>query len=162
MRSPVLLLITFIWLLAAPVLHCQSANSSTMPALVILDTNIGDDIHDVLAPGFLLQSPEIRLIGITSAWGDTAMRSRLLDRLLRESGHSNIPVATGIVRHHADEATFSQRRWAEREPESEHPPAIDQILRQVSEHPGQVTLLAIGPLTRVAAALNRDPVTMRS
>jgi hypothetical protein len=42
---------------------------------VIFDTDIGDDIDDVFALGLLLNSPELNLLGLTSAWGDTELRA---------------------------------------------------------------------------------------
>ena len=50
--------------------------------LVILDTDIGDDIDDAFALALLLQSPEIKLLGITTAFGDTELRARLVERYL--------------------------------------------------------------------------------
>jgi inosine-uridine nucleoside N-ribohydrolase len=35
------------------------------------------------------------------------------------------------------------------------------ILRQIREYPGQITLIAIGPLNNIEAAIKRDPVTFR-
>ena len=66
------------------------------PQPVIIDTDIGDDIDDALAVGLALSSPELKIVGITSAWGDTELRARMLDRLLNETGRSDIPVAVGI------------------------------------------------------------------
>ena len=75
---------------------------------VIVDMDIGDDIDDAFALGLLLKSPEIEIVGITTAWGDTALRMRLLERLLRETGHGNIPVALGIKT--ANPTPFTQAR----------------------------------------------------
>ncbi|KAH7303200.1 Inosine/uridine-preferring nucleoside hydrolase domain-containing protein [Stachybotrys elegans] len=40
-------------------------------------------------------------------------------------------------------------------PQTQH--AVDFIIESVHRHPGQVTLLAIGPLTNVALAMRKDP-----
>ena len=45
--------------------------------LVLLDTDIGDDIDDALALALALRSPEIELTGITTVFGDTRLRARL-------------------------------------------------------------------------------------
>ncbi|AXC15256.1 Inosine-uridine preferring nucleoside hydrolase [Acidisarcina polymorpha] len=131
------------------------------PQLVIIDTDIGDDIDDVLAIGLALSSPELKILGIESAWGDTALRARMLDRLLCETGRADIPVAVGIEKHGPGGATFSQARWAERQPEKTHTPAVDFLLDQIKQHPGEITLIGIAPLTNLAAALQRDPNTFR-
>lgn len=149
-------------LLSAVVLPGQEPSSTQTPfaraqQMVIIDTDIGDDIDDVFALGLALSSPELRILGITSAWGDTALKSRLLDRLLCETGRSDIPVATGI----AGVGSFSQAKWAERQPDRPHADAINFILDQIKQHPGEITLIGLGPLTNVGAAIRRDPDTFR-
>ncbi len=128
---------------------------------VIIDTDIGDDIDDVLAVGLALNSPELEILGITSAWGDTKLRARMLDRLLRETGHTDIPVATGVERHKEKEAAFSQAPWARREPDRVHSNAVDFLLEQINKYPGQITLIGIAPETNLGAAIQRDPVTFK-
>lgn len=128
---------------------------------VIIDTDIGDDIDDVLALGLALNSPELEILGITSAWGDTKLRARMLDRLLAETGHTDIPVAVGIERNKEKQAAFSQAPWARRVPEKPHPDAVDFLLEQINKYPGQITLIGIAPETNLGAAIQRDPVTFR-
>lgn len=127
---------------------------------VIVDLDIGDDIDDAFALGLLLASPELDVLGISTAWGDTALRVRLVERLLRETGHGAIPVAQGIKT--TSQVGFSQARWAERGVLKPGVPAsVDFLLEQIRLHPGQITLLALAPLTNLAAALERDPPTFR-
>lgn len=135
--------------------------SAQAPQLTIIDTDIGDDIDDVLALGLALGSPELHLLGITTAWGDTELRARLVDRLPEQTGLTGIPVATGIAKHGPGEAQFSQRRWAERGPSRPHPDAVNFLLDEIRRYPHQITLIAIAPLTNVAAAFERSPETFR-
>jgi purine nucleosidase len=134
---------------------------TSIPQPVIIDTDVGDDIDDAFALGLALSSPDLKILGITSAWGNTQLRARLLDRLLAETGRTDIPVAVGIEAHHKGEGGFSQSRWAERQPARSHPQAVDFLLQEIKAHPGQITLIGIGPLTNLAAAFDRDPVTFR-
>jgi purine nucleosidase len=129
--------------------------------LVIIDTDIGDDVDDAFAVGLALSSPELKILGITSAWGDTTLRARLLDRLLCETGRSDIPVAAGVEKHAPGQAAFTQRRWAERQPLKPHPAAVDFLLEQIKQHPGEITLIGIAPLTNLGVAIQRDPATFR-
>ena len=131
------------------------------PELVIIDTDIGDDFDDALAVGLALSSPELKILGITSAWGDTALRARLLDRLLCETGRTDIPVAIGIEKHGPGQAEFTQSRWAERQPPKPHPAAVDFLLDQIRQHPGEITLIGIAPFTNLGAAIERDPATFK-
>lgn len=123
---------------------------------VIVDMDIGDDIDDAFALALLLQSPDIEIIGITTAWGDTALRTRLLERFLRETGHAGIPVAQGAAT--ANPTPFTQARYALRgqTPAKAPEDAASFIVREVARQPGQVTVLALGPLTNIGAAIARD------
>lgn len=126
------------------------------PQQVIVDMDIGDDIDDAFALALLLQSPEIKVVGITTAWGDTALRGRLLERFLRETGHAGIPVAQGIAT--ANPTPFTQARYAGRGAAPVQAPqdAVDFLLREAARQPGQITLLALGPLTNIGAAIARN------
>ena len=126
---------------------------------VIVDMDIGDDIDDAFALALLLQSPDIEIVGITTDWGDTALRGRLLERLLRETGHAGIPVAQGIAT--PNPTPFTQARYAQRGVAPSRPPqdAIDFILREIKRQPGQITILALGPLTNIGAVIARDAAT---
>ena len=127
---------------------------------IILDTDIGDDIDDAFAVGLAIQSPELEIRGITTAWGDTALRARLVDRLLLETGNARIPVAEGIPS--ARKTTFSQARYATAGPPPRpHPEAVDFLLSQIRQNPREITLICIGPLTNIGAAIDRDPETFR-
>lgn len=126
---------------------------------VLVDMDIGDDIDDAFALALLLQSPDIEIVGITTAWGDTALRGRLLERMLRETGHAGIAVAQGIAT--ANPTPFTQARYAARgqAPATTPRDAVDFMLREAARQPGQVTLLALGPLTNIGAAIARDPAS---
>ncbi len=135
------------------------AQTAATPAKVILDTDIGDDVDDVFALGLALTSPELKILGITSAWGDTALRSRMIDRLLCETGRSDIPVRTGISTKTT--TAFTQKAWASQGIEREHGDAVSFLLEQIKLNPGEITLIAVGPLTNIGAAIDRDPETFR-
>jgi purine nucleosidase len=124
---------------------------------VILDTDIGDDIDDAFALSLALNSPELKIVGITSAWGNTDLRSRLLDRILCETGREDIPVYTGIPTK--TDTRFTQQAWASEGIEHPHTDAVTFLLDQIRQNPGQITLIAIAPLTNIGAAISRDPVT---
>jgi purine nucleosidase len=127
--------------------------------LVILDTDIGDDIDDAFALALLLRSPEVKLLGVTTAFGDTELRARLVDRYLQAVGRTEIPVTAGAETPHNN--VFSQEAYAKQAREREHPGSIKFLLDQIRAHPGQITLVAIGPLTNVRVAIQRDPDTFR-
>jgi purine nucleosidase len=148
-------------LLLGLVVGAATAIAAPSQQMVIIDTDIGDDFDDAVAIGLALSSPELKILGITSAWGDTALRARLLDRLLCDAGRTDIPVAVGIEKHGPGQAAFTQARWAARQPAKAHPPAIDFLLEQIRRHPGEITLIGIAPLTNFGAAIERDPATFK-
>ena len=129
------------------------------PQLVILDTDIGDDIDDAFALALALQSPELKILGITTAFGDTELRARLVDRYLHAIGRDQIPVAAGVPTPHSN--VFTQAAYARQGPERHHADGVLFLLEQIREHPGQITLIAIGPLNNIEAAIKRDPATFR-
>ena len=132
------------------------------PELVIIDTDIGDDIDDAFAIGLALQSPELKILGITTAWGNTPLRARVVERFLRDAGHPEIPVAVGPDKYPAKGTlTFSQAKYGEREPEKKLSGAAEFLLEQIRQHPGEITLIAIGPETNLGAAIDQDAETFR-
>ena len=131
----------------------------TAGQLVIIDTDIGDDIDDAFAVALALRSPEIHLLGITTEFGDTKLRARLLDRYLKAVGRTDIPIAAGV--HTKHRGVFTQAEYARQQPARRFPDAVDFLLHRIRAHPGQITLVAIGPLFNVQAAIARDPATFR-
>jgi purine nucleosidase len=127
---------------------------------IIIDSDIGDDVDDAFAIGLALTSREVEIVGITTAWGDTELRARMVDRLLAETGNAGIAVAVGIPTQ--SKTPFSQAAWARGGGTAKsHPAAVDFLLEQIRNHPGEITLVAIGPLTNVGAAIDRDAATFR-
>ncbi|HEX3987402.1 MAG TPA: nucleoside hydrolase [Acidobacteriaceae bacterium] len=137
----------------------QTSEATVAPQKVIIDTDIGDDIDDAFAVALALSSPRVQVLGITTAFGDTALRARLVERFLNETGHSSVPVYAGLPTLATN--IFSQRRYAEQFPARAWPNGISFILDQIRNAPGQITLICIAPLSNVGALLNRDPATFR-
>jgi purine nucleosidase len=135
---------------------------------VILDTDIGTDVDDLLALTFLLNSPEIELLGVTAAYGNTLVRGKLAYRALSLTGRESIPVTLG------DPQTLLRNRsifWPGHEgknAKTEDIPdtvlskqsAVDFILETIRKQPGEIILCAVAPLTNLAQAIIRDPETM--
>lgn len=182
------------------------AKAAAPPQLAILDTDIGDDIDDAFALALALKSPELKLLGITTAYGDTDLRAKLVDRYLGSLCRFDVNVIPGVPTPHenvftqaayargfanpicgavsfhvgsmADEARLKKQReqeaakWKAEQAQTmaglghllQQKAAHDAagfLLDQVPAHPGEITLIAIGPLTNVEAAIKRDPATFR-
>jgi purine nucleosidase len=152
----------FCSILAAPATRAQSPPTAALPEKVIIDTDIGDDIDDAFAVALALRSPELQILGITTTFGDTELRAKLLDRFLGEVGRSDIPVAVGVPTQPKTDFTQSRYAASGKFGKLSHPPdAASFLLDQIRQHPGDLTLIAIGPLMNIGAAIDKDPATFR-
>ena len=155
--------VTLVGVLAigAPFSLGQSATPVSAPEKIIIDTDIGDDVDDAFAVALALKSPEVQILGITTTFGDTETRAKLVDRMLGEAGCGDIPVAVG--RASETKSNFTQHRYAEggRSTRSSHPDAVSFILEQIRKNPGEITLIAIGPLVNVGGVIDKDAETFR-
>ncbi len=137
----------------------QSAPKAAHAEKVIFDTDIGDDVDDAYALGLALDSPELNVLGVTTAWGDTALRARLAQRLVCEVGRGDVPIYEGPMT--PPSTTFTQAVWASKypAPEKPWPDAIGFVLDQIKRNPGQITLIAVAPLHNMGALIERDAAT---
>jgi purine nucleosidase len=151
------LAVFLLFLLAAFPLHALAQRPLPAQQKVILDTDIGDDIDDAFALGLLLSSPQVKLIGVTTAWGDTTLRARLAQGILCETGQQAIPVIAGIPTKSS--SAFTQAAWARRFPLPHGPKAdaVPWIIQTIRQNPGEITLIEIAPLSNIGALIERDP-----
>ena len=133
------------------------------PIPVILDTDIGDDIDDALALSFALQSPELKLLAVTTVLQDREGRASLVWKILSLYGRTDIPVGTGAEQPLIAPARTGKVRQVEALGESDHIPSgtmragIQLIVDTCLNANGKVTILAIGPATNIALALRAEP-----
>ena len=131
------------------------------PEKIIIDTDIGDDVDDAFALALAVKSPELEILGVTTTFGDTEARAKIVDRFLGEVGRAGIPVLAGKAT--ATKNPMSQRKYGEggHFAKSSHGDAVDFLLEQIRKYPGEITLVAIGPLMNVGAAIDKDAATFR-
>lgn len=136
---------------------------------IILDTDLamgapGSDIDDGFALALAHADPEIELDLITTVNGNTDVESAtiLTGELARRLGLKNVPIhrgASAAYTHPEIKRTPADSVRALRD--SAQPPekgyAAVAIAEHILAHPGEITLVAIGPLTNVAAALVLEP-----
>jgi purine nucleosidase len=139
----------------------QAAPTSPGREKVIIDTDIGDDIDDAFALALAIRSPELNILGVTTTFGDTELRAKLADRFLAEIGRPDIPIAAGSPMQTSN--PFTQRHYAEggHFGKASHANAVDFLLEQIRRYPGEITLIGIGPLMNVGAAIDRDAAIFR-
>ena len=149
-------------------LRREFRNVSVMPKKIVIDTDPG--IDDAMAILFALAAPELQLVGLTTIFGnvhtETATRNAL--RLLEFAGRSDIPVAHGaevpLLGELDGVADFVHGVNGLGDIPHDDPLgtphtlyAAQFIVDTVMAHPGEVTLLPIGPLTNIALALAIEP-----
>jgi purine nucleosidase len=149
---------------AASAAQSPASKSAVPPSAaekIIIDTDIGDDIDDAFAIALALRSPELQVLAISTTFGDTEARARILDRMLGEADRADIPVLAGTPTKTTN--PMSQRRYGQvgRFTRAFHLGAVDAILDQIHAYPGQITLVAIGPLMNVGALIDKDPQAFR-
>ena len=123
---------------------------------VLLDTDIGSDIDDAFALALIVNSPELDLLGVTTVSGDSEARARLAAKMLVDAGRLDVPVAAGAS---GQPLPIQQCRLAEgfKSPSLLPIAAEDFLESEIRRRPGQITIVAIGLLTNVAALLKKYP-----
>lgn len=138
-----------------------------MATPVILDCDPG--IDDALALALLLGRQDVELVGITTVAGNVAAETTTANALrLREFyGFEQVPVIAGAVHpltrpnvfadyvHGRDGLGGAPVPEATAEADAGFGP--DFIVEQLRGRPGEITLLAVGPMTNLALALRREP-----
>ncbi|KAJ6418964.1 hypothetical protein OIU84_029127 [Salix udensis] len=139
------------------------------PKKIIIDTDPG--IDDAMAIFLALRSPEVEVIGLTTIYGNvyTTLATRNALHLLEVAGRTDIPVAEGshvtITKgtklriadfvHGADGLGNQNFDPPKGKPIEQSAAAF--LVEQAKLHPGKVTVVALGPLTNIALAIELDP-----
>lgn len=140
-----------------------------MPKILFdCDTGI-DDAITLLYLASLVRAGEAELVGVGTVHGNIDPTTGALNtfRVLELAGISGVPVAIGAGRPMAQDVHFALD-WHGNDglgdtnlPDPQGRPAEisgpEQIVRMARAHPGELTLLATGPLTNLGIALLLDP-----
>lgn len=126
---------------------------------VIFDTDICDDIDDTWALVMLLQSPEFDIKLITTAVNNTPEKAKVVARILEIADRTDIPIGIGIQQN---KNNHRQRAWVKDYKLSSYPGTIYRdgvkaIVDTIMKSRKPITVVAVGPLPNIAAALKREP-----
>jgi inosine-uridine nucleoside N-ribohydrolase len=142
--------------------------SPALPHRVIFDTDPGVD--DAMALYFALAHPDIEVIGITTTFGNVTVQQAATNALyLCALAGRQIPVTQGVARpwvkpgeappayiHGADGLGNLPQRMAVAE-QLDRRSSAQFIVDMARANPGQITLVAVGPLGNVSLALRLEP-----
>jgi inosine-uridine nucleoside N-ribohydrolase len=125
----------------------------------ILDTDIGHDVDDVWALAFLLRCPELDVKLITTSTGDTVYRAELVAKMLQLMNRTDIPIGIGIP---LDDNPHTHDVWLDDFDLGAYSGRVIQdgvgaICDTIMQAQDQVSLICIGPVPNIAAALARQP-----
>jgi len=134
---------------------------------IILDSDPG--IDDALAILLALAEDSLELEGVTVVHGNCSASQGVTNALavLETAGYPQIPVYQGLSRplvqdplfapetHGSSGLGYASLPYPDREPQPEH--AVDYIIHSLLASPGEITLVAVGPLTNLALALRKAP-----
>ncbi len=139
-----------------------------MTRKVIIDTDPGVD--DAIAIFLALNCPELEVVGISTIFGnaETQTTTRNALSLLEIAGCEDIPVAMGatkplssdylgaVTQVHGDDGQGNANLKPPECPATDEP-ATEMLYRMAAAHPGEITLLTLGPLTNIASAARQYP-----
>ena len=141
---------------------------------VIFDCDLGDDIDDAYALGYLLTLQDrYEILGITTCYGRTDDRAILAQKFLAVTGETQIPVYVGKntssssvrANWYADQFFWAKGFKPKERPEfnnqyrqaiglpplkTKGPDATDFIRSQLKKYPGEVIIFSVGPVTNLA------------
>ena len=129
---------------------------------ILFDTDIGSDIDDAVCLAYLLKQPKCELLGISTVSGEVEERAKMASALCKVAG-KNIPIYPGVEMPIATEQRQPKAAQAARLPNWAHDTsfpkgeAIEFMRRTIRENPGEVTLLAVGPMTNIGLLFSVDP-----
>jgi len=136
-----------------------ASNSSRIP--VVLDTDIGTDVDDTWALAQLLRTPKLDLKLVLTDTGDARYRASIAAKFLEVAGRTDVAVGLGKDFGPMPDDRRNQEPWIRdydlaKFPGRLHEDGIGAFIDLVLASPVPVTVIAIGPVPTLAAALKRD------
>lgn len=134
--------------------------------IFVIDTDTASD--DAVALMMALRTPDVQVVAITTVAGNVNVEQATRNALtVVERVGAQVPVYRGLAKpllRPANDATFfhgtdgmGDLHLPEPRQQTQPEHAVDALVRVIREHAGAVTLVTLGPLTNIAAALIRAP-----
>jgi purine nucleosidase len=133
-----------------------------MTIKILLDTDIGSDVDDAVCLAYLLAHPQCEILGITTVTGEPVKRAQMASAQCRLAG-KDIPIFPGCARplliDQYQPVCQQAEALAGMDYQADFPQgeAIEFLRQTIRAHPGEITLLTIGPLTNIGLLFSMDP-----
>jgi purine nucleosidase/pyrimidine-specific ribonucleoside hydrolase len=131
---------------------------------IIIDTDIGDDIDDALALALSLNSNELNILGISTVFKNTPLRTKLLSNLLKVYKREDIPVVSGIGKPIVNNVNIDEIPCQCTDlicPSEGINTAVTDFYSEILSK-NKAIILAIGPLTNIAKVIKEAPYTKKN
>ncbi len=142
------------------------------PKRILIDTDPG--IDDAAAILLALASPEVHLEGLSTVHGNCSVEQATINALsvLELARASHIPVARGCSLPLVQPSLLAPEThgnsglgYAHLPPPASRPihqHSVDFLIEKILSAPGEITLVAIGPLTNIALAIRKEPAVVNA
>lgn len=149
-------------LLAVALALVFTASTASAKIPVVFDTDIGTDIDDTWALAQILRSPELDLKLVLTETGDARYRAAISAKFLEAAGRTDVAVGIGKDFGPMGDSDRHQGPWLKgydlaNYPGTVHEDGVQAFIDLVMASEETVTVIAVGPVPTLAAALEREP-----
>jgi purine nucleosidase len=130
---------------------------------ILLDTDIGSDIDDAVTLAYLLAQPRCELVGITTVTGKPVERAMVASAICKVAGN-NVTIIPGAEnqidgsppRQPEVPQAVKLPNW-DHDTEFPDQDAVEFMAETIRKNPGEIVLLAVGPMTNVGRLFKTHP-----
>ncbi len=156
---PRALLLASLFLLLGGLVPAQLRADPATRTPVIVDTDIGDDTDDYWALTYALKNPDLDVKLVTTTYGKQQYRAAIIAKFLAAAGRTDIPIGLGAG---SDEQAGGNQAWLGDFSLATYTgkvatDGVQAMIDTINHSPTPVTVIAIGPLNTIGAALQKDP-----
>lgn len=118
------------------------ADEDKIMVILDCDNTLGSywEVDDGLVLSYLLNKPEAKIMGITTTFGNRTYDHKYTEKMLKKVGRTDIPLFKG-----------------EQTPDEGITDAARFLAETVAKYPGEITIIAAGPVGNLEAAAELDP-----